>query len=1341
MFLMACPTNIDEFVEQVTKGNEITEDERIKLGKVYSRLKQLHTEEPALDVGDAAMKEYKGKEITEEVRDYFDGYHVNLDINGSGRTIEKQIRHVYDKGNTIVINFDDRTLTFNKGQDRSHDIENGSKIKYVILNGLSEAIQNFQLGNKRKAKKKIDFSNLKNVTDYVHGDIQSMTTLLERLHKMGGNKTSDEDLAYYKNLLKRMNKSFFNDVKVFIKETADESFGVVTGDSIKLGISKNPSLLAGNQQTEAEIYMHEVIHTMTKFARISKTPEVRRIDRELDNIMSEMQKRLSWKDFMPKDSVNVELEELNAKALYEYIFNDENAKDEFIAHTLTNPQVRKLFEKLHLKNRETKSVFEQVVDMFTTLVDVILGKFSFADKNKSVYDMIYSLAFELAEINNKNAIELQKQESLIEKTSEIVNDIDAKLAKKLNSLKEKFIVDDKTRVPDFPENGSKFAKVSWTMQLLKKAIVNENYGKTLGLLASSYGLSPNGIIRNILRDFSTPSEAEKTVEWLQLQADTIEGKRNSLVAATRKNITELFSRKLKKAESKVLTSVGLDLDLGSLLPMLGKDKQPHQYSMTEIRQLLEDDQYLQRELSKAHHRLKIAGGNEYYNWYSNQAAGLGYYMATGKACIAQNLNAVNIARGLGSAHYHSPIKGVIKEVDTIATLKAIQYTDRHQKLQFIELVKNEKKGVEAVLRMHKGYNIEAKKVLFDDNSTHMVKGYSKELFDDTLDMKIAPLADKEEMTLAGYELKKVIEGKYAEGKPVGLFITKTFGKTEWLRGATRLINATSKGTTLTETKYADHGEFAYERAMRDIAKLDVERLKMADQMIKGTYDPTQNDSMDLIPLLDGDGSVVDYRYVMGKNAKEELLKQDKDVVEVLARSYGAMLDKIESPKHNKIVLDNILKDMKENWEKGILGKDLVTEYTLINEESRDPYVQEIYRILPQSFKDAIKLRSDKTLAVPTHMLPIYFGYRHMSIANSKLLQKVLPKIGIEALRFVEGFWMEAIKIAKANILLKIPSVLYDNIISNIIQGIAGGIDPITIIKMYKESFRDVVAHIKAHREYMQLESKRISGKLSKKDIDKMNILDKQMKENPVHILFEMGMYQAFQEDVEGANTKSSNKIKQFIDEKTENIPEFVKGPLQWLYLSEDTKYYKVMQEVMQMSDLVARDVQFRYMQKQIIKQADGKKDMPETSKYKGTRTVLKGIERTTFIKEQEDLALYTILQQFINYNKPASRLENYFNRLGTIKFTTYVKRIQPVVANMTIEHPVHTALSIVTSNYLGNLSNIQDQSVIYKGMFAHGFDPFNIVRTYSVMDDLKRITEPGLVTLADGLGLIRSPLR
>ena len=1332
---MSCPTE-DVFVAEIKDQFPIGKAEEAKLRKLYGKMKVYKDEiDKELLLGDDAMKDYKKKpvkvatrDVTDEINKWANGP-ITMRINGSKATMKGTlVKATYGNGE-VTLKFANKQFTFATGQDRSKDTKGNGRVKYVEVDGLKDVTNTlFDLGNKES---KSNWDNLEKQEDYVHGDIDSMVSMLKDLHEMGGKKATEQDLAYYEKLLRAMDSKFFNKAALYLKKTTQASEGRATTRKLEFKINSKNEMLAGNQQTEAEIYMHEIIHTMTAFARRSDTPEARALERELEYTMNMFKEKVKWQNFLPKESINKELEEANAKQMYDYIFTSNNAMDEFIAHVLTNPIVKKLAENTRIKEpKGTKSILEKVMDIFNTMVNLVLGNYKFKERNSTVYDQVYNLSMQLAEINTKAEQVKLNNMNLAKSAMDMVNRVDSVAAKGLNAIKDKWLTDN-SRLENYPKDASRGTKAKWLLSFMKKAVINKEYGKALGLIMSSYHIKPNGILRNVLRDVRESSDYDKAVEWLQLQSDKIEGQRNSIITAGKKTVLDGFTKKLNKAEERALLRAVIDTDLNILFAHKGETVRESHFTMPEIRRLMTDKEYLSKQIRRTTHRLEVAGGKKYFNWYKIQAMGLGKYLATGKASIAQNFNAVNIARGLISTHYRKPDPTVIREVDVLATLVAIENTAEHDRMMVADMMKNQRNGVVNLMAMHKGYNKEAKEKLFDGNSTQMIKGYSKDIYDDRLEMKTAPLADRKEMEEMGYDFKGKLKGSFNDkaGEEMALYVSKSYGRAEWLRATTRLTGMGSKGTTITQTKYADGGDFAQERAARDIRKLDLERLKIVQKMLNGTYTSTE-DNFGVAPLLDPNGDVVNYRYMMSKKLKEDILKQDTSVSEVIGRTYGAMEDKRLSDAHNKEVLKSILDNMKENWDHGVLGKDGLTEYTVIRKDSTDPYVKELYSMLPKTFREAIKKRSDKSIAVPTYLLHNYFGYRHMSLTNIPGLKRYAPKLVVEAIGFIEAFWQELAKIATTNILLKIPRVLFSNIRSNLAQAINEGTDPITLVKYYIASFRDVRAHIKKYRELAALEVKMTAGTATKQDREKIYMLSKQVKNNPVHELMDAGMYQAFQEDVNAADLRSRNKVKRAVDEKIANLPSFIKIPLQWAYLSEETGVYKFMQETLQISDLIARDVMNRQFKQEEQEQAHGKKPLPDwyaVPRGLDPKAKLNSKQRNAFLKEARAHNLYVILQAFINYNKASSRIEAYLNKVMLFKFTNFVKRIQIVNARMALEHPIKTLGIILTKAFVMDFPSIQDQSLVSKisnnGLFGNG----GLIPIYNPVDTLENVITPALI--------------
>ena len=127
------------------------------------------------------------------------------------------------------------------------------------------------------------------------------------------------ELDLYLDYMDQMSPEFFNHLELYINEEANNSEGVVRARRMDISVKGAPRAM-GNQQSEASIYIEEVIHSMTAAAIHSKTPASNKLNRQLTNLVETARKQLSWKDLLPRDSIDAAAEETHARWVYNYIF-------------------------------------------------------------------------------------------------------------------------------------------------------------------------------------------------------------------------------------------------------------------------------------------------------------------------------------------------------------------------------------------------------------------------------------------------------------------------------------------------------------------------------------------------------------------------------------------------------------------------------------------------------------------------------------------------------------------------------------------------------------------------------------------------------------------------------------------------------------------------------------------------------------------------------------------------------------------------------------------------------------------------------------------------------------
>lgn len=1243
----------------------------------------------------------------------------------------KDIRIAIDNATTIQT--DRGTYTFVQGQDRSTNF--GNRNVHVVVDGLG-ALTNQYKSEEEEINDVTDYLMAKSGTKIsktdkyreleadIHANPEKMVELLDKLNEVDATQETDEHMKHLRELIGSLNPKFMKRAKTFIMENAIENGGMVVGKDVKIMIGKSERI-ARNQQSAAEVYAHEVIHTYTKFAvELAKSGDVeaRKILRELQYVMKVSMANTTWKDFLPNKKEYSAEEEKEAKERYDYIFdvNSQGKKDwkphndsehEFMAHALTNPYMVKKLKHLKLKDSVANvTLWDKVKNLFNTIVSVLSGDFRFKDRTKNLHELTLELVGMFAEHNNKGVKELKKKESVLNKLTDMFDDVEQGVVSKVHEAMLKVFPKNKLIGPP-PEN--KAAKAVWLAKAVITMATSEEGRKQLFGILRVAGLPLYGTVASVLRDFVESSELEKTIDWLALQADKIDQTKMNVIGAVKDGIRSEFKKKLTAMEEEQLTLVILDTDLQSI----SKD-----YSNVEMREMLEDEDKLRTEIGRVKHKLKELDP-ENYNWNTTQASGLGYYLATGKGHIAQNINAENIAKGKLSNKYR---KGWIhkkgdleKLIDTVATLTALENTEPKAKLAVAALMKDERKGVGAILDTARFLHDEARDTVFADQTSFMVKGYSKELFDSSVTMEVVEVEKHDEMIKNGFKKVKDISGHsgvYTQ-KQYAMYVSNSFETNEWHRAATRLTKMHTKGTSMKELYYAENDSLTSTKHIINKLHLDKKRLEIVDKINKGKFD---KDSVEygLMPSTDEYGEVVDYRYMMEKGVKKDIFKQDTKVTMVLGATRGNLLDKQLTGEHNKKILKVITTDAKENYIDGFTNGKNGIAYVVLKDKSGDPMIQDLWDVLPKEFKQAAYRNTYKGLAIREDMLVNYFGYRHLSIANVKWIKAITPGFLHNIIKIAEAIWIEFIKISKIDILIKMPFVMVGNLLSNAVYAVTTGSSPIEVIRMYKESITDVRNYLTQHRELVKLQEKNNIGKATKKELDRIVVLQHNLKINPIHELYELGIYQAIVEDVSQEELSSSNKLKKVYNEKMEKVPKVIKDGLNWIYLTEETQYYKFMTEVLQMSDLVARDVENRKMKKIQELQANGTKKLPmwyikhlEDSKDNmavGMRIKhdisnrgrkMSGEERKYFKELAVEYRKNYVLNAFVNYNKPSGSLEEYLNKIGFVMFTKYAKRIQRVIANTATNYPIRTLLTAFIDGYLVDLDTIQGQSVFTRSWY------------------------------------------
>ena len=1215
--------------------------------------------------------------------------------------------------------------------------ESRTKIKSKLQN---ESFDEILTSSHEDVEKAFDYENASTIKDYVHGSKDDMKRVLADLVASEGKALDNEIYGHYNGLLDKMYPKFFRDMNVYINENQDHAFGWVNLDKESMVI--NTSSRIESFMSNAEVYMHETIHSLTMWGLRAGTAESRRLQTRLDYLRDTAVKKVKWQDLKKADP---SLTEDQARKVHDYVFSSKNSDDEFLAYAMTNPALIKALSEIKLTDEREAGLFAALKDFFVDVFNAFMGNYDFTNRNAPIAVEVQTLAFRLAEINAK-AEEGIKGGNFFDSIGALVDTIEGAFEEWVNSWPDKLKLDMTGKMPNLSTMG-KPQKALFLAKFFVKALYNKNYRHVAGSFFTFWYVAPDNSLRELGRNFIPALDYDYTPEKHNMRTNSLDQFRNSHTAIAGASILGGFKIVPTEIEEVALTKGLIDANGSALFQ--AKMNEGKGYSDNQVQRLFKDNSYRKKVIAKRENAIK-KGNKKRGNWLVGQAKGLGKFMVTGQGHLNQNQNTRGMVLGYNSNERFDFDKTLHTQLEELAALHAIDKQNQTAMIRVGKMLKSENNGVMNIINLYQSFK-EQSEIEFEDNAAHTIEGYSKELFDSTIDVAIEPIAIQQEMEKKGFKLIKNIETDGLEdAQAMGYYVSSSNHQGERLKGAVSLGNPSHRGMSLKDLRFKqfpDRTKHAMAWFSNDKVRLDKQALVIHDRLTAG--EDADNIEIGRIPILNTTGRVIDYRANMSKPDKERYLGQDKMITSVLAKTSASLIDKVERDKQNARVLETIKENIRTVHD-NTSSEDNLTEYTMISPDSLDPKIQELFYMLPKTYQDFANNREDKSLPIPSTLVSTYFGYRHLRFTDIPGI-KQLPTAMKHVINMFEKYYLDLVKIAKSNILMKMPAILVGNIVSNMIYAVNTGMPVKEIVGAYRDSLRDVKLFMKHQKELEEktielgairqsYSTRRFKDDAERDDFNEKAIILKraierlqvQQSKNPVKELFALGMYQSVIEDVSMNKLGEPNAISDGMDKLLSKTPTIIKTPLQWAYLSKETAWYKVSQEVLQLSDLVARDVMNRKQKILEEMQADGKKPLPlEYRKMLGKGyeegKKLTGEARDKFMRIAENSRHNTLLRVFINYTKPNGRGEEFLNRNGILMFTKYLKGIQQVALESSIKHVIRTSAVIIGAVFLLDMPNIQEQALLFKVMDDNEFGIFGVLPYYSPLEHLFNVVTPALV--------------
>lgn len=1248
-----------------------------------------------------------------------------ISYNNSNKQDEITIVGVKADSGIVTVYGKDKEYTFKTGSKKSNTTKSGN---YVI----AEAMDNI---NRQILGSQETEMNTKQLEDFYYdkdATLSNTENIIKVLNEIDS-KDPEYDKDWTENLNRIINKTiniakFIKDSNIKLKaqsilKAVNGTYNETTGEII---INVEQEGTTGSElrnelsMSHTEVYGHELVHAALDGIFNSNISEFHQYKNRLRKMYEKARKATEGSKgdiFLDKNTIYTDLAKKEADKRWNYIFGKDQDINtgikEFTAHIMTNKEFATAMEEIvsrtKIKKEKDETILNTINRIFYNFLDNIAGLVKREKNDESIRVTSTKIIWNMMKANQKQVdkhIGNQKRtisEKSIQSFDKGMNKLDETLREPVEkilttvigdarnnkgvSVKGLEVFNDIIKKEDLQnKNDKRITKWYKLLKISKKlrqaGLESEEVSKLYGSLLREMNYFEDGLIRDFLQDFATKDSLGNDISDSILKlTHEVDGLREKTYEQVKEDIYSWF----KNINIKDKNNKAMDEALDDVI--LRNDIQALDINADELEELLNGNK-LKEEINKSISDIKKDLNKKTGNRGPTiksiviDSQLLSNYMTRGTGQIT---NPGNIARGFGldtSVGYDEKVEYYNKlalKIDRLVSLYNLQETSSESKAKIEELIELDKDGVNSFIKYSKGKAQQSKKEM-ELEPWNEIKGYVNETFDRDIEIKIEPMINRKELEEKGYKFKEFTQKSIGDidSTPYGIFISEYGVIEKRVNGAIGIQDTKNRGITL-----RDKVGIKYENSS---AHIKVKEFKKAMANANKVYNGLGKKDMIMYPIYDKHGTIINYRYTMSREKKIEYLKMKTRGSENIAKTFGIMSLAKKTEEHNFNMIDRIFEDYDKNYLKdpkayqNIKGDVAEKESWLPNKKrsviekirhEKDIEYEELWAVLPKSTRRYAEYKFGRNeIIVRRDMIKSLFGYRTFSLADAKIAKGLSIKQRTQ-IRKYERYWQDAMQIAKSNIVIKTFDVFLGNIWSNTKILMYLGMNPYRAVGYLSRAREDLKIYERDLKEKNQLQRLKASGE---NGLDRrINDLDKLLKENPMHVLIDAGLYQSIVEDVN--TTDESNRIVRILNQQTDKLPVGINEILQHIFITEKTKPYQAMLKATQVSDLW-----FRYAQ-----YYDSVENKGHSSKQ----------------------ALRDVTDNYINYEDPLNMMVNYGDKMGPFMFVTYFTRIQRVVKKIAKSNPGRLGTDILLQALVtGDNDDINDQFILDKGLST--YDPMKV---------------------------------
>ncbi len=1108
----------------------------------------------------------------------------------------------------------------------------------------------------------------------------------------------------------------------------------------ELGVAPfGSSVLSHMAASEQEAFAIEQVEATVKAALDGNDAQAKIAYRELYNLYTEMYNKFSkdGSDFFKGDwAMATPSEKAHAKSQYDFVFDlksDNGDRSDYLAR----------FAALGLAHQG----FNQMLQVATESdVGKLRGKESFEQRLRRWFSSVLGMFRERVTKTYAGQLADVKLERLV---GQLV-DIEAKKRSLLQAKKGLInpgMVEDgaraitesiRTKIAEAADSEFMRKQTNTAVRVARSAvstITNDRTEKFIEGMQKFYERnvqSQGSVFVSVLKELT--GHKEKLQAAFRI-VKKFEGDRQDQIAGWAKDARKAFGKKLSRDSSASITAVVMRTGLHYLSDTM---------SLAEIERLVDNPVAQNAAIAELEAKLGHMKAE-----YITQIKGLGYYKATELVRVKVLMMNSHLISKLAGTVYEKRItdeqaKAADPIIKQLVTLYALKYTSRTEQALAKQVFRDENvrgesvgNGIDFVMKAQKALEAEAFERQFRNNPALMVHGFTPEILNPHTEFVVVDQQEGDRLMDFGYKrgAKVSKDGVDPDQGQKRIYVLKGAGLAPHVSGALQFQTDTAKGTKIHSGYMNVNTQDGLENAQ---AQASFDQKLGAKIDTDPNWDPSMDDNNYTAPLYDENGKVVNWRYLMNKQTKDELLERNNSFDRVLGVLGGTVFSKPKIKEQNRAVLEALKEIYKDDY---ALNAEAYVE---VGPKSNDPELRSFWERLPDQTKEDVRaVWGGDSMKVTADSLDVVFGYRKRSLAEP-FRQKEKNKAKLEAggalteadkqslitqayvtsvewalttfariklgksqdeaeryakraAAFVtrsERAWQEVVREIKTIYVIKNVKTMVGNNVSNMSQLLASGVSLQAIREHMPVALKSATAYSADMEELRELENQLETGYTQGNETEierKIIRLRDAIARNPARELIEAGLMPSIVEDIGEADdpfsykTEFARKTERF----TDKLNPKVKDAAKFVYMTRDGKLYKALHQATQISDFVARYTMYQHL----------------------------------ISREQNPLSKATAIQEvseaFVNYDIAMHRNIQFMDDMGFMMFTKYFLRMQKVLLKMGRENPARVLALAAADNFLDLGSIVLDSSALAKignnpvGIGAAGF--------FGALDDLATV--------------------